>query len=362
MNAALKNPNTPTEDDWPSEYVSDSPNLIAVKPRASAPTASSGNPHGLSRSSSLGQTERDRSLLSGSASLKRACPSVSVSRLDGPTSSPIPNHNKLNHYPGLFHRSGLFSVGRAGDGHRTEEVKSQGRYGLAVDGPSLSMHDKAVWEAVIDIAKERGHDLSKPLRTSLSEIARKCGAEFTGSRTTAAVREGLGRLSRTNLECSLDQAGRVKGRILAGVEIGSHGASVSFDPELMAALLGADFNFHIDIQRRGLLSGSLARWMHDFLSTHSQSRPMTLKYVRELCGYTSDPKRFPAALADAMEELMSKAPGLVSAFDIDRKTRTSDFWTLQIVRGPELPKFVGFNPKAQSQATKPGGRRGGVVL
>ncbi|PHM20509.1 MAG: hypothetical protein CK604_06180 [Curvibacter sp. PD_MW3] len=275
---------------------------------------------------------------------------------------PIPFANKLGHFPGLMHRSSLFSVGRSDDEPRGGEAKSQGGYDLEVDGPALSMHDKAVWEALVDIAKERDHDLSTPLLTSLSEIARKCGAEFTGSRTTNAVRNGLERLSRAHLECTLAQLGRVHGRLLAAVEIGSHGASVSFDPALTSALLGSDLNFQMNPDRRRLLSGTLAQWMHDFISTHTETRPLTLKYLRELCGFPGDSKRFPAALTAAMEELKAKAPELVTAFVIDKMTRSGDFWTILVTRGTESPKFVGFKPQASSQQSGLRRRRGGVVL
>ena len=367
------------DDDWPSEYFPDQSEHISTIPAIRhSHVVSAPNNHASIRGLPTRDADSPQCLDGGRTEKKENDKSyIRVPRMEpdshfyGTQSSlapaqrpcvPIPFAKKLGHFPGLMHRSSLFSVGRADDEPRGGEAKSQGGYDLEVDGPALSMHDKAVWEALVDIAKERDHDLSTPLLTSLSEIARKCGAEFTGSRTTNAVRNGLVRLSRVHLECTLAQLGRVKGRLLANVQIGSHGASVSFDPALTSALLGSDLNFHMNPDRRRLLSGSLAQWMHDFLSTHTESRPLTLKYIRELCGFPGDPKRFPSALSVAMEELKAKAPELVPMFVIDRKTRSGDYWTILVTRGSESPKFVGFKPDAARQEPRRGSHRGGVAL
>ena len=280
--------------------------------------------------------------------------------------SPIPFKDKPGHYPALFHRSALFGVARADSAStRTGEgVKAQGDYDLVASGPRLTLHDKSVWEALMDIAKEQDHDLAKPLRSSLSEVARRCGAKFTGSRVTKAVSDGIQRMCMTSLTVRLGGAGVVYGRLLAGFTADSHGTSIHFDPGLATALLGADLNFKIDSTRRRRLDTGLAQWLHDFISTHEEGRSLTLGYLRELSGFTANPKRFPTSLKAAMLELKEHAPGLVLGFSITESTRSSDHWPLSIQRGPDAPSFVGYRPpvKHASSIERTGPKRGGVAL
>ena len=280
--------------------------------------------------------------------------------------SPIPFKDKPGHYPALFHRSTLFGVARADAASiRTGEgVKAQGEYDLVASGPRLTLHDKSVWEALVDIAKEQDHDLAKPLRTSLSEVARRCGAKFTGSRVTKAVSDGIQRMCMTSLTVRLGGAGIVSGRLLAGFTSDSHGTSIHFDPGLATALLGSDLNFKIDAARRRSLDTALAQWLHDFISTHGEGRSITLGYLRELAGFEANAKRFPANLNAAILDLKEHAPGLVLGFSITKSTRSSDHWTLSIQRGPEAPSFVGYRPPAKhaSSIERKGPKRGGVVL
>jgi hypothetical protein len=285
----------------------------------------------------------------------------------------IPFKNKPGHYPALIQRSGIFSVARAdaiGSSATTPAstvtcpVRAQGGYELTSAGPRLTQHDKSVWKALVDLAKEREHDLTQPMRTSLSEIARRCGAKFTGSRVTDAVSQGIQRMCLTQLTCKVGAVGLVSGRLLAGHTCDAHGTTILFDPELTTALLGNDLNFKINADRRRSLDTALAQWLHDFVSTHEQGRSLTLGYLRDLMGFAAQQRRFPAALNAAMLNLKSAAPELVADFTIEKATRDSDMWTLSIQRGPEAPAFIGFHRKTESNAppARKTPKRGGVAL
>lgn len=367
------------DDEWPSEYLPDQAELTTRF--ASTPTQVMGatNEQNSTRGSpghiqdphqcwSDGRNAKE----TGKADIKELVKPIggqlhvtrpSLTSAERP-SVPIPFASKPGHFPGLMHRSSLFSVGRAssGDDGDVNAAKSQGSYNLVVSGPRLTMHDKALWEALVDIAKERGHDLSQGLRTSLSEIARRCGATFTGSRTTTAAREGLERLRQAHITCQIGHIGTVSGRLLADCQITTHGTIATFDAEFAAALLGSDLNFQLNLATRRALDSSLAQWMHDFLSTHSETRPLTFRYLRELCGFAAQAKRFPAALLAAMDELKAMAPGVVADFSVVKSTKDGDWWELSITRGPDLPKFVGYKPKASDGPSRGGPRRRGVAL
>lgn len=285
----------------------------------------------------------------------------------------IPFKDKPGHYPALLQRSGIFSVARADAASSPctatttvsmSTAKAQGGYELAIAGPKLTQHDKSVWEALVDLAKERDHDLSQPMRTSLSEIARRCGVQFTGSRVTDAVSHGIQRMCMTHMSCKIGAAGMVSGNLLDGFSADGHGTSIQFDPHLTATLLGSDLNFKINADRRRSLDTALAQWLHDFISTHEQGRSLTLGYLRDLMGFSAQQRRFPAALNAAMLNLKSATPELVADFTIEKSTRDSDLWTLAIQRGTEAPSFIGFHRKTESKApfARKMPKRGGVVL
>lgn len=369
------------DDDWPSEYLPDEVELISTRP-ATTQTHVMGtiNIQASTRSSPVHDADSSQ-FLGDRRAVKKESDKHYIKGLDIAPGSPlhetqssltqaqwscvpIPFANKPGHFPGLMQRSSLFSVGRTSRGADSlgSTPKSQGSYNLAVTGPRLSMHDKALWEALVDIAKERNHDLTQPLRTSLSDIARRCGATFTGSRTTTAAREGLERLVKTQITCQIGQAGTVTGRLLGDCQFTPHGTIAMFDTDFAATLLGSDLNFQVNLATRRELDSSLAQWMHDFMSTHSETRSLTFKHLRELCGFGAQAKRFPASLLAAMDELKTKAPGIVAGYSVTKTTKDSDWWELRITRGSDLPKFVGYKPKASDSPARVGPRRGGVAL
>lgn len=369
------------DDDWPTEYLTDQAEPITSR-SASTHTntvllmnthaSTTGSPVYVSETlqckadGRVAKRENNRSHIKGQPMVPGGPLHETPSSMDSAQRPcvPIPFANKPGHFPGLMQRSSLFSVGRASSGADGlgSSPKSQGSYNLDVSGPRLTMHDKALWEALVDIAKERGQDLSQPLRTSLSDIARRCGAAFTGSRTTTAAREGLERLVQACITCQIGSAGTVSGRLLADCQITPNGTTVMFDTDFAAVLLGSDLNFQLNLTARRELDSSLAQWMHDFLSTHLETRPLTFKYLRELCGFTAQSKRFPSALLVAMDELKAKAPGIVADYSVAKATKDSDWWELSITRGSDLPKFVGYKPKAMVGPSRVGPRRGGVAL
>ena len=347
-------------DDWDLEYRPDLPTLPAVKGDGERGTKA----HTSATESSMKIGESSSTC--GIRLNTTQTPAEGPSSISTASPTPIPQRDKIGYYPALFHRSGLFGVAKvnSASNRSNEPIKSQGTYDLISSGPRLTMHDKSVWEALVDIAKEQDHDLAKPLRTSLSEVARRCGAKFTGSRVTKAVSDGIQRMCMTSLTVRLGWAGVVSGRLLAGFTSDSHGTSILFDPCLATALLGSDLNFKIDAARRRRLDTALAQWLHDFISTHEEGRSITLGYLRELSGFTANAKRFPANLNATMLDLKEHAPGLVLGFSITKSTRSSDHWTLSIQRGPEAPSFVGYRPPAKhaSSNERKGPKRGGVVL
>jgi hypothetical protein len=270
------------------------------------------------------------------------------------TPKPFPFSNKPDHFPAFFARSALFRTARGtrpADREKTSEFVEVPAAGcdLLADGPSLSIEDKRVYESVVRIAKRSIHDLNDPLTTSLRDLASEMGMKGQGGRSLGWVADSLVRIGECDLKYRLMDRIPRQGKMFASVAISPSGVSLEFDPQFILPAFGIDKQFRIDTARRLKLAHPLARWLHDYLSTHSVAADLTVGYLRGMCGYGARSSSFPQRLNDAMQELASHAPEIAFSHKLLRTGRSSDLWALQYVRGVEGPDF--FNP-AQMIAAK----------
>ena len=194
---------------------------------------------------------------------------------------PMPHRHKTGYYPALASRSALFGVGRANPGGPSlplADTEARKEYGLECEGPSLSLMDKAVWEAAIDLCKKSGIDAGEDAPISLSEVARRVGWKSTGGQALDSIWDCMERLAAVRIEFNSPAGQRASGNLLASARRLGKAASVSFDPTIAKHLLGHDMQVELDTSRRGSLKGNLAKWIHDFLSTHTTSNPVDLRY------------------------------------------------------------------------------------
>ena len=291
----------------------------------------------------------------------------------------MPRRKNTGLYPALATRSALFGVARAdpsGADLPLHAVPAHRHYHLECEGPRLSVRDKSIWEATIDLGKESGLPAGAATPMPLRTIANRLGLASTGGDQLDWIWDGLKRLERVRVIFDSPTGQRIAGTLLGSVEMQGGAVAVSFDPDIAKHLIGRDMQFRIDTKRRRTLDIGLARWLHDFLSSHNEFEPMDLKYLRSLCGYEAKKRRFPADLEQAMEEVTQKASGLAKGFKINRSGRDSDMWTLEVTQGDEKPSFVpatraartGGGGPAQAKGAAAGGgtpvarRRGGVAL
>lgn len=310
-----------------------------------------------------------------SAAQSSSMPSAITAALALPvpaTPIPFPFCNKPDHVPGLFTRSALFRVERIARGagatnDSSHFVKAPAPYAISVDGPMLAISDKRVFDAVVHHAKQVKLDLNEPLRTSLRELASRMGLTSTGGHSLSWINDSLERLARTRVCFRLKGGSLHEGSMLASVDKGLTGVLIGFDPGFVLPAFGMDRQFRIDAKRRASLPSPLTQWMHDFLSTHTDSHDLTLAYLRELCGYGGRASDFPKVLKSAMKVLVESAPAIAASFEIIKLGRKSGLWKLRVQRGPEAANF--FDPasmkaaaaaKAASTARRP--RKGGVAL
>lgn len=281
----------------------------------------------------------------------------------------LPHAAKADLFPAIFSRSALFRVSGADDSAIAPDasdpgivIAAQGGVNLRIKGPWPRMRDKAVWEVALEMAKA-SPDASAPIPVSLSKFADRLGYADKGSDTLAWIWTSLRRLSLCQVEFdSPSPSGQpLVGNLLAAARETTFGKEIAIDPAFASRLLDEDFQFVIDRARRATLSTALARWLHDFLSTHSgPRRPLDVPYLRALCGYAGKNKRFPNELERALVELAQKAPGILSSHSFSKPTRSSDGWTVSLVYGQEKRRFEQPKPASKPAAPKPG--RSGVAL
>jgi hypothetical protein len=287
----------------------------------------------------------------------------------GPAAVVLPHAAKLDLVPAIFSRSALFRVGGADDpavpapaGQPAIAIEAQGGIHFTLSGPWPRMRDKAVWEVALEMAKA-APDAAALLRVGLSEFAERLGYADKGGDTLKWIGDSLRRLSHCRVEFDSPSASgpRLAGNLLLTARKAGSRMEIEIDTAFASRLLGEDYQFAMNRARRASLSTARARWMHDFLSTHStQSRPFGLPYLRTLCGYSADPRRFPADLDRALKELALKAPEVLASHSFDKGTRSSEGWTVALVCGQEKRRFE--QPKAAKKAPMKPVNRGGVAL
>lgn len=290
----------------------------------------------------IGATAPQRKAIApkGAAGAINAAPPVQE-QAAAPKSAPavLPNASKLEHQPAFLTRSGLFSATKhAASLPPNSSVKSQGGYNLRASGDRLGMRDKAAWEAAMQVAKESG-DASQDIPVNLSDLARRMGLRNANGAALAGIWESLQRLAQAQVEVEL------QGQVHAGKMLEpatKHGLahSIRIDLGWTMAILEHDHQFKLNAARRIALPGALAQWLHDFISTHSSySRKLTVGYLRDLCGFEGQARRFPSLLNTALAELATNAPELVAGHSVKKVGRSSDRWEPDISRGPEAPSF-----------------------
>jgi len=286
------------------------------------------------------------------ASARDAAPSPSAPLLEFPHREP----RFRSHFPEFFARSGIFAPGYGGvDSGGAIAIKAQGCE-VEFDGPRLTMSDKTVWEAAVRLAKAEPPGTSLGVDLSLREFAAEMGWKDGGGNSLGWIRDSLSRLSKSRVAFRYDGGPSGSGLLIEPPPAGEPWSRVEFDPAFIEAAFGKAAQFRIDCARRRALGSTLARWLHDFLSTHSEKRSLDLDYLMELSRHGGDAKHFPEQLRTALEELKLGAPGLVAGWSLTKRISRRTGPAAIIDRGPEKPRFEmpgNDVKKGQAAAAKP---------
>lgn len=303
---------------------------------------------------------RPTALIAASATSHPAATTAEALRATSAAGAPsaLAHADKPNLFPALAARSALFRVGRpsAHDAPHRGPIPAQGDYGLTLSGPWPRMRDKAVWETAMQLAKERAN-AAEPFQVGLSEIAGRMGLSDTSGGALDSIWSSLERLAACVVEFQLPTGARCQGSLLKAATKMARAHFIQVDMALAEPLFHDDYQFKIDGARRANLGGSLAQWLHDFLSTHEQQeRPLTLGYLRDLCGYDGPRKGFPELLRIALAELADKVPELLQSHALAKRGRSSDGWGIELRRGTERPSFA--KPRKSSSPSESRIRKG----
>lgn len=291
--------------------------------------------------------------------------------------TPIANWSRPDFFPSLTARSSLFCASRIG-AYNTDEskletvqLKCQGA-SLTYTGPKLDMHDKLVWETAVQIAKDRKAPVGTTFVISLRDFASRMGWKDPSGSNLKWIWESIKRLTRAHLEYKAHPNDRDQppiegvGNLIAGAQRRGDSYAIQICEHFSKFAFELDKQFMIQIKRRETLKNLLAKWLHDFLSTHSKEHEFDLAYLREISGFTGRKKDFPAKAKQALEELKERIPALVANYEIIEAGKSSDDWKVIIHRGDEKPQFIVPRPAPSRVESSRGKtspkRRSGVAL
>ncbi|WP_186200433.1 plasmid replication initiator TrfA [Burkholderia gladioli] len=229
--------------------------------------------------------------------------------------------------PNLVSRSALFSCVRTVVPNEPDEdaaalrivgvviekrVASTSQYKVVYRGEILNQADGEVWQVAILTARQAGA-AGLPVTFSLNEWCRILNRRENDQRTNTAIVRSLKRLMGAFLMVENRESGedvwvnlieRVKRDPTSGRYM------ISINP-LIVSLFTDDVT-EIDLRRKARLRSSLAKWMHDYFSTHSHPIPMALDRLQELSGMAANTalRNSRIKVREAIEELQTCEPPL----------------------------------------------------
>lgn len=265
--------------------------------------------------------------------------------------TPIPASHMLDRFPGIANRTALFGVGRFDE--RVTGAREIACYetGMEIElkGPALTLMDKRVWEVALSAAKAFGgagvdfklpaNRIAKKVRDTLKPGEKP--PRKPGGKLTSAIGASLRRLAKAEIAYKTPEGGAGCAKLLGSAVKAESGWRVSISPGLLPALRDHK-QFQIDVARRRRLSTDIARWLHDFLSTHQKeySVKMKVEELARLCGVRTDLSHFPSNLEKALIDVKAICPELLASYALDKSEKERTSWWITMVKGAENATFV----------------------
>lgn len=238
---------------------------------------------------------------------------------------PFPWGDEVRGAPNILIRSALFAVVRPGQRRwfKHEQVCSLDGYTIVYTGEQLDQGDLDIWQQAVHLCK---HDLGNYVPCSKKQLLRDLGRS-DGRENKLWLLRGLKRLVAASAELIDTKSGTAEDPTelndnMLGYAMKGDKLSLRVNPRWAAFFIRDSYTL-IDWQRRLAIPtrSQLAKWLHDFYSSHADPYPMKVETLRDLCGSkTTDINRFRANLREALDELAEEQIGLLSEWRVDARS------------------------------------------
>lgn len=189
-------------------------------------------------------------------------------------------------------------------------IPSMPQYKVMYRGEILNQADAEVWQMALLDAHNAGK-MGTPVTFSLNAWCRTLDRTENDPRTNQSIINSLTRLKGATVIVENNETGIVDTVSLIEAfrrDKNTGRCTYSIHP-VLATLLQGDTTV-VDLWRRARVRSSLAKWMHDFYSTHSDPIPVTIDMLHTLSGSSAVKRNFRLRVREAIEELQTCEPPL----------------------------------------------------
>lgn len=231
--------------------------------------------------------------------------------IDGEQQSPWPV-SKFG-IPNKMLRNALFGIQRERStlNHNEELVfNCPGEIVLKYSGPELNQDDSIVWQMIVRAVRHNQVPMGSLIQLSTQDMLNALG-RTDGGINFKWLKSCMDRLSSALIHIDTP-SDETKSYLLVGYKIDKKtkkiyvGISAFLYPLFMGDLTD------IDLIRKATLKSQLARWLHDFYSSHSNPFPYSLEKIKELSRSNKQNSKFKIMIKEAIEELKNCTPPLFS--------------------------------------------------
>lgn len=189
-------------------------------------------------------------------------------------------------------------------------IPSMPQYKIMYRGEILNQADAEVWQMAVHDARKAAM-IGVPVDFSLNAWCRTLNRTVNDPRTNQSIINSMTRLQGAVLIVDDQEQGTVDTvnlieRFWRDTKTGR--CTYTIHPKL-GQYLRHDAT-EVDLWRKARLRTALAKWMHDFYSTHSDPIPLPLAQLHTLSGSNSEMRNFRPRVREAIEELQACDPPL----------------------------------------------------
>ena len=227
--------------------------------------------------------------------------------------------------PNPFIRSGLFSVRNTENRLSLQKmsIASLSNYQITYTGQELQQDDLSVWISLINLV--RNQPISEYVLFSGYSLIKDLGWRMH-SESYARARESITRLCGTGIEIGTNNNETTyTGSLIQEYRLNKQDAKgavrwmIRFEPRV-SALFSEDTTTLLDWEMRQKIGtrATVAQWLHSFYSSHSESIPLTVAKLYELCRSGDSLSSFRRNMKNALNRLVDI--GFLADFSIVKDT------------------------------------------